>query len=693
MRKYLFILVLLVILVPADGVLAVTKEANPLLAPFPTPHRTPPFEEIKTEHFLPALKQAIAEGQAEIDRIVNNPAPANFANTIEPLARSGRSLSRITGILFWLNNTASTPELQAVIKDAVPLLTKYSNDIALNEKLFARVQRVYQNCDRRHLTAEQRTLLEQSYRQFVRSGANLPPAQKERYRQISNRLAELSVIFEQNVLADTNNYFLHITEQRDLQGLPATAISAAAEEAKARKLTGWVFTLQEPSYTAFIKYADNRALRAQLYKAYNSKGCRGNEHDNRPIIKELVNLRLEMARLLGYGNYAQYVLEERMAGTPTRVNDFQEKLYAALLPAAQEELTELQSFAKQLGAKEKLQPYDWAYYAEKLKQKKYALSEEELRPYFKLEDVRQRIFALAGKLYGLRFVQNKKIPVYHQDVTAYEVWDGNRFMGVLYLDLFAGKGKSGGAWCGSLVTQEKLRGVDIRPQVGIACNFTRPTSGTDALLTLGEVTTFLHEFGHALHNLLSDVTYAQLAGTNVYWDFVELPSQIMENWAYEPEFWGDKLPAYLLCKIKESRNFQQATRKVGQLRSGILDMAWHSITSPLDEAVEVFEQQANRQQPLLEPVPGTLLSTRFTHIFAGGYAAGYYSYLWAEVLAADAFQAFQTKGMQKTARAFRQHILSKGGTENPAVLYKNFRGREATLEALLEKLNISYKKY
>ena len=644
--KYLltfFILLLLSIVAPVDGAMALqSKEANnPLLSKYQTPHQTPPFDTIKTEHFIPAIKQAIAEGNAEIKSIVSNPAPATFDNTIEALERSGRSLSRIVGILFWLNNTESTSALQTVVREAAPLLTEYSNDIALNEKLFARVKDVCQRCNCK-LTTEQRTLLDNTYQQFARSGVNLQPQQKERYREITNRLSELSLSFEQNVLAETNDYQLHISDKKELQGLPNTAVAAAAEAAKAKELTGWVFTLQEPSFIAFIKYADNRELRAQLYKAYNSKGFRGNQKDNGKIIKEIANLRLELAKLLGYPTYAHYVLEERMAEKPAKVNDFQEKLYAALLPAAQEDLAELQRFAKQAGAKDELQPYDWAYYAEKLKKEKYAVSEEALRPYFKLENVQQGIFKLAGKLYGLKFVKNTQIPVYQADVTAYEVFDANqRFLGILYLDLFPRIGKSGGAWSAALVTQEKMKGLDIRPQVGVVCNFSRPTATSPSLLTLTEVTTFLHEFGHALHNLLSDVTYAQLAGTNVYWDFVELPSQFMENYAYEREFLdlfavhyqnGEKIPQKLMVKIKEMRSFHSASKKIGQLRSGMVDMAWHSITSPISEPVDVFENKATRHPALLKPVEGTLLSTRFTHIFSGGYAAGYYSYLWAEVL-------------------------------------------------------------
>ncbi len=700
--KYLltfFTLLFLSVVTLADEAMAVPfKETdNPLLTKYQTPHQTPPFTKIKTEHFIPAIQQAIAEGNLEIKSIVSNPAPATFANTIEELERSGRFLSRITGILFWLNNTESTPALQAVIKEATPLLTKYANDIALNEPLFARVKDVYQKCNRSKLTIEQRTLLDHTYQQFARSGVNLQPQQKKRYREITNRLSELSLSFEQNVLAETNAYQLHITDRKELQGLPDTAIAAAAEAAKAKKLTGWVFTLQEPSFIAFIKYADNRELRAQLYKAYNSKGFRGNQRDNGKIIKEIANLRLELAKLLGYPTFAQYVLEERMAEKPTVVNDFQEKLYTALLPAAQEDVVELQRFAKQAGLKDELQPYDWAYYAEKLKKEKYAVSEETLRPYFKLEHVQQGIFKLAGKLYGLTFVKNTQIPVYQTDVTAYEVFDANqRFLGILYLDLFPRVGKAGGAWSGALVTQEKMKGLDVQPQVGVACNFSRPTAASPALLTLTEVTTFLHEFGHALHNLLSDVTYAQLAGTNVEWDFVELPSQFMENYAYEREFLdlfavhyqsGKKIPQELLVKIKEMRSFHSAFGKLSQLRSGMVDMAWHNITSPVSEPVDVFENKANRHPPLLKPVEGTLLSTRFTHIFSGGYAAGYYSYLWAEVLEADAFKAFQEKGVcnKETAQAFRECILSKGGTERPTVLYKKFRGKEATLDALLEK--------
>ena len=674
---------------------------NPLLAPFKTPHQTPPFDQIKTEHFVPAITAAMEENRGEIENIVNNSATPNFENTIAALERSGRKLDRITGILFNLNHAETNAELQAVVRNIAPVLADFSNEVMLNEKLFNKVKYVYDNCDRKQLTVEQNTLLKETYQGFIKNGINLNEGQKEKYREVSRRLSELTLTFQENVLADKNNYYLHLKDLKDLSGLPDSAIALGAENAQARGLKGWVLTLDDSNYLPFMQYADNRELRATLYEAYHSRGFRGNENDNTQVVQQIVNLRLEMANLLGYPTFADYVLADRMAKTPVKVNDFQNKLLYAALPAAKSEVKEMQNFARQQGAGYDIQPYDWLYFENKLSNEKYAIQEEELRPYFKLENVQDGIFDLANRLYGLKLVANPKIPVYHPDVVAYEVFGtGNKFMGVLYLDFFPREGKSGGAWCTTYLAQEKYQGNDIRPQVSVVCNFTKPTTTAPSLLTIGEVSYFLHEFGHALHCLLSDVTYASLSGYNVYWDFAELPSQIMENWAYEKEFLntfavhyqsGEQIPAELLQKLTEAHNFNSAYLLVNQLRIGILDMTWHSITSPVAMPVQQFERQAVEQTNLLPHVEGVLTSTRFDHIFAGGYAAGYYGYNWADVLAADAYQVFKEKGVfnQDTAAAFREHILSKGGTEHPAVLYQNFRGKEAPIDALLEKLNIS----
>lgn len=674
---------------------------NPLLAPFKTPHQTPPFDQIKTEHFVPAVTVAMEENRGEIKNIVNNPATPNFENTIAALERSGRNLARITGILFNLNQAETNAELQTVVRDIAPVLADFSNEIMTDEKLFNKVKYVYDNCDRKQLTVEQNTLLKETYKGFIKHGIHLNEGQKEEYRKISRRLSELTLTFQENVMADKNSYYLHLKDLNDLSGLPDSAIALGAENAQARGLRGWVLTLDEPSYLSFMQYADNRELRAEMYKAYHSRGFRGNENDNSRLVQQIVNLRLEMANLLGYPTYAHYVLEDRMAETPVKVNDFQNKLLYTALPAAISEVKDMQSFAGQHGAGYEIQPYDWLYFENKLSNVKYAIQEEELRPYFKLENVQEGIFDLAGRLYGLKFVANPKIPVYHPDLVAYEVFGtGDKFIGVLYLDFFTREGKSGGAWCTAYSAQEKYNGNDIRPQVSVVFNFTKPTTTAPSLLTINEVSTFLHEFGHALHCLLSDVTYASLSGFNVYWDFAELPSQIMENYAYEKEFvttfavhyqTGEQIPDELLQKITKAHTFNSAFYLVSQLRNGILDMTWHSVTSPVAMPVQQFERQAVEQTNLLPIVEGVLTSTQFNHIFAGGYAAGYYGYKWADVLAADAYQVFKEKGVlnQDTAAAFREHILSKGGTEHPGVLYKNFRGQEAAIDALLEKLNIS----
>lgn len=699
----LSLILLLGLFIPAAHGLE-QQAGNPLLSPFETPHQTPPFDQIKTGHFAPAIKAAMEEARGEIESIVNNPAAPDFANTIEALERSGRKLDRITNILFNLNYAETNAELQTVARDISPLLSDFSNDIMLNEKLFDRVKYVYDNCERKQLAVEQNTLLEKTYKGFIKNGINLNEGQKEKYRDISRRLSELTLSFEENVLNDKNNYYLHIKDLKDLSGLPDSAIDPAAENAEARGLKGWVFTLDYPSYLSFMQYADNRELRAEMYKAYNSTGFRGNEYDNSQLLRQIANLRLEMANLLGYPSYAHYALEDSMAETPVKVNDFQNKLLYAALPAAKSEVKDMRNFAGRSGAGYEIQPYDWLYYEEKLRSEKYTIQEEELRPYFKLENVRDGIFDLAGRLYGLKFVANQKIPVYHPDVAVYEVFGaGNEFLGVLYLDYFFREGKSDGAWCTSYLTQEKYNGREIRPQVSVVYNFTKPAAAP-SLLTIGEVSDFLHEFGHALHSLLSDVTYSSLSGHNVYWDFVELPSQIMENWAFEKEFLntfathyqtGEQIPDELLQKITEARTFHSAFLLVNQLRYGMLDMAWHSITSPVTIPVQQFERQAVEQTTLLPAVEGVLTSTQFTHVFSGGYAAGYYGYNWADVLAADAYQLFKEKGVfdQATAAAFREHILSKGGTAHPAVLYQNFRGREAAIDALLDKLNIKYAGY
>jgi peptidyl-dipeptidase Dcp len=672
-------------------------DSNPLLSRFDTPYQTPPFDKIKHEHYKPALDSAISMARHEIDAIVNNPAEPTFENTIEALDRTGKLLADVSNILFNLNEAETDSVLQQIVIEASPVLTDFSNDINLNANLFNRVKAVWEKRNSLTLTAEQQMLLDKTYKGFVRNGANLNEADKEKYRAISRELSELTVKFNQNVLAETNRYKLHITNEADLAGLPQSLIDAAAYTAKQKGLDGWVITLDYPMYGPFMKYADNRELRKQLYMAYGSRCFKGNEYDNRKIALRIANLRLELANLLGYPNYATFVLENRMAETPERVNEFLNQLVEASLPAARDEVKEVEEFARQQGFKGKLERWDWSYFSEKLKNAKYSYNEEELKPYFQLEKVIDGVFLLANKLYGLTFSPNANIPVYHPDVKAYEVYDGTgRFMAVLYLDFFPREGKSGGAWMTSFRSQYHENGKDVRPLVSIVTNFTKPTDKQPSLLTFYEFSTFLHEFGHALHGMLSDCNYSSLSGTSVYRDFVELPSQIMENFAVEKEYLdlfavhyqtGEKIPQELVQKIIDSRNFQAGYFSLRQLGFGILDMAWHTITKPVSEDVDSFEKKVLNPLDVLPPVKGTNMSVTFGHIFEGGYAAGYYGYKWAEVLDADAFEVFKEKGIfnRAVAQSFRVNILSKGGTEHPMTLYKRFRGQEPTIDALLKR--------
>lgn len=672
-------------------------DKNPLLSKFDTPYQTPPFDKIKHEHYMPALDSAISVARREIDAIVNNTEEPTFENTIEALDRSGKLLADVSNILFNLNEAETDSVLQQIVIEASPKLTDFSNDINLNPELFKRVKAVWEKRDSLTLNVEQQMLLDKTYKGFVRNGANLSEADKEKYRAISRELSELTVKFNQNVLAETNSYKLHITNEADLAGLPQSLIDAAAYTAKQKGLEGWVITLDYPMYGPFMKYADNRELRKQLYMAYGNRCFKGNEYDNQKIAQRIANLRLELANLLGYPNFATFVLENRMAETPERVNQFLDQLVAASLPAAREEVKEVEEFARQQGFKGKLERWDWSYYSEKLKNAKYSYNEEELKPYFQLEKVIDGVFLLANKLYGLTFLPNGKIPVYHPDVKAYEVYDGSgRFMSVLYLDFFPREGKSGGAWMTSFRSQYRENGKDIRPIVSIVTNFTKPTDKQPSLLTFYEFSTFLHEFGHALHGMLTDCNYSSLSGTSVYRDFVELPSQIMENFAVEKEYLdlfavhyqtGEKIPQELVQKIIDSRNFQAGYFSLRQLGFGILDMAWHTITKPVTEDVDSFEKKVLNPLDVLPPVKGTNMSVTFGHIFEGGYAAGYYGYKWAEVLDADAFELFKEKGIfnREVAQSFRENILSRGGSEHPMTLYKRFRGQEPTIDALLKR--------
>lgn len=675
------------------------KTSNPFLSDYNTPHNTAPFDKIEVGHYLPAVEEGIKQGKAEVDAIVNNSEEATFENTIEALEQSGELLNKVTLVFYNMLSAETSDTLQKIAQQVSPMLTEFSNDINLNPELFKRVKAVYEKKDELDLTTEQNTLLENTYVGFVRRGANLSDEDKEKFRKISTELSKLTLQFGNNVLAETNAYELHLINEEDLSGLPEGEIEAAKGRAVAKgKEKGWVIDLTYPSYGPFMKYADNRELRKQLYMAYATKGNVNNENDNRDILKRIVELRLETAKLLGYNNYADYVLERRMAGSADAVYQLLEDLYAASMPVAEMELEELNKYAKSTGFKDReIKPWDFSYYAEKLKDEKYSISDEVLKPYFELSNVTEGVFGLATELYGIKFVENKDIPVYHEEVKAYEVFDENgEFLSVFYTDFHPRESKRGGAWMSNFKEQWKEGSKDSRPHVMIVMNFTKPTETKPSLLTFREVETFLHEFGHALHGMLAKGEYMSLSGTNVYRDFVELPSQIMENWAVEKEFLdrfavhyetGEKIPEDLVEKIKASNNYHAGYSSVRQLSFGFLDMAWHTVEEPVTDEVEVFEDKAWAKTQLFDNIPGSCMSTQFNHLFAGGYAAGYYGYKWAEVLDADAFSVFKEKGLfdKETATAFRKNILEMGGTEDPMELYVKFRGQKPTIDALLER--------
>ncbi len=589
----------------------------------------------------------------------------------------------------------ASEELQKIAYEIMPILTEYGNDVNLDPILFQRVNAVYKQKATLKLTPEQQMLLDKTYRGFVRSGANLNDGQKAAYRDLSNKLSDLSLRFKDNLLKETNAFTLDIINKDDLKGLPESVLAMAEMTAKSKGKTGWVFDLSAPSYGAFMKYSENRDLRKKMFIAYATRCFKGNDNDNSKNILQFAELRLQMANLLGYKTYADYVLEERMAKSADNVNNFLQKLLDASLPAARQEVKELQEYAKQKGLDGDLQRWDWSFYTQKLMNDKFQINDELLKPYFELEKVKKGVFTLANKLYGLNFKVNTKIPIYNPDVTVYEVTDQNgKFLAILYLDFFPRETKSSGAWMTVFREQYKLNGVDHRPLVQIVTNFTKPTADKPALLTFDEVNTFLHEFGHSLHGMLSDVTYSSLAGTSVYRDFVELPSQIMENFTVEKQFLdlfafhyqtNQPIPAELIKKIKDYNNFQAGYQSVRQLSFAITDMAWHSVTSPITISVNDFEKNAIAKTALMPEVEGANMSVAFSHIFDGGYAAGYYGYKWAEVLDADAFSVFQKNGIfnKATATSFRTNILSKGGTQDPMILYKKFRGQEPTIDALL----------
>ena len=671
-------------------------ENNPLLSQWNTPFGVPPFEEITVSHFLPAAEAAIAAARREIDTIVDNKQPPTFKNTIEALEHAGENIGKIASVLFNLNSAETSDELQKAAMEVSPMLTRYSNDVTLNGELFLKIAQLYKHREYTVYTGEQKMLLEKTYLNFLKGGAGLEEHRRERFREISTELATLSLKFEENVLAETNEYILHITDKAKLKGLPEGICEAAASEAATRDMKGWVFTLHAPSFVPFMQYSEVRELREQMFRAYSTRAFRNNDRDNRELVKRIASLRLEIAKLLGYADYASMALDERMAETPESVMKFLNRLLKASLPAANRDFSKIAGFAEEEGFKGELMRWDWAFWSERLKKRDLDIDDELLKPYFSLERVQAAVFDLATTLYGITFHPVEGVPVYHSDVKAWEVKDGNQHLALLYLDFHPRKGKSGGAWMTTFREQSVKSGSEIRPIVSLVMNFTKPTSTKPSLLTHNELTTLLHEFGHALHAILSKCTYESLSGTNVVRDFVELPSQIMENWAFEKEWldgWaehyktGEKIPELLLGKLKELSLFNEGYACLRQLSFGLLDMAWHTIRNEVTVGVDAFERNAMFATDLFPAVEGTNMSVSFGHLFSGGYAAGYYGYKWAEVLDADAFSLFHEKGIfdRETADAFRENILEKGGTEKAAELYKNFRGREPSIEPLLRR--------
>lgn len=670
---------------------------NPFFKNYNTPFETPPFNEIKTEHYEPAFDEGIKQLDSEVQEIADNSQPATFENTIVALERSGKLLNKVSSAFFNVLNAEADDEMMEISQRISPKLSESSNNIYLNEKLFERVKSVYEQKDQLNLSTEDARLLEETFESFSVRGANLNPEDKEKYRKLSTELSVLSLTFDQNALKDKNRYELLLAEEKDLAGLPESIREAAALRAKEKGKEGWLFNLTAPSYVPFMRYAASRSLRETMYREYMSVGNKGDEYDNKEIIRKIVNIRLDIARLMGYNTYAEYSLKHTMAKAPANVYQLLDQLLDAYKPVAVNEYNAVQGFA--MGMEQEnitVMPWDWSYYSEKLKDIRFDVNDEMTRPYFELNNVKKGVFGLATHLYGITFKENKEIPVYHPEVDAYEVYDEDgRFLSILYTDFHPRDGKQSGAWMNSVKEQyHEADGNDSRPQIIIVMNFSRPTETKPSLLTFDEVNTLLHEFGHALHGMFAKGKYASLSGTNVYRDFVELPSQIMENWLTEKEFLdqiavhyetGEKIPQELVRKLVDASNFNTGYQCCRQLSFGMLDMAWHTQTEPFEGDVVAFEKQAWAPAVIVPEVAGTFMSSSFGHIFSGGYSAGYYGYKWAEVLDADAFSVFKSTGIfnKETARSFRENILSKGGTEDPAILYKRFRGQEPTIDALL----------
>ena len=673
--------------------------SNPLLTKSTLPYGAPQFDKIKNQHYIPAFKQAIAEAKAEIDSIVNNPDEPTFENTIEALEYAGSTLNQVSHIFYNLLEANTNEEMQNIAEEISPLTTEFSMYVSLNESLFQRVKKIYNQKNNTNLNAEETRLLEKTYESFARNGANLSSKNKEIYSKYIEELSLLSLQFGKNVLAATNAFSLNLTDENDLIGLPDYVKEQAADAAKDKGLEGWLFNLTAPSYIPFMKFSERRDLREKMYRAYNTRAF-GGELDNSHIIKRIAELRILTAKLLGYTNYAEYKTERRMVKNPDAISDFLNKLLTPALPKAKQEVAELNIYAKANGFNEEnIMPWDFSFYAEQLRLEKYDLNDEQLKPYFQLEHCINAIFDLANRLYGLTFNELKDIPVYHQDVKVYDVKDRDgSHLALFYADFFPRESKRGGAWMTEFRGQRIYNNIDERPLISIVTNFTKPTADTPSLITHDEFTTLLHEFGHALHGILTKGKYESMTGTSVDHDFVELPSQIMENWCYEPEYLntfakhyqtGETIPSELIDKIVESKNYLSAYYHIRQLQFGILDMSWHTLTEIFESDPLTFEKNALSATNVLPSIPECIISTAFSHIFAGGYCAGYYSYKWAEVLAADGFSRFKENGIfnQEVASSFRE-LLEKGDSIDTAVLYRNFRGHDPEPEALLKQLGI-----
>lgn len=677
---------------------------NPFFQPYDTPFNVPPFDRIKNEHFKPAILEGIKKHEAEISLIANNTEAPTFENTILAMENAGELLSEVNRVFGNYNSANTNDGLQAIAKETAPVLSAHSDDIALNEKLFARVKTIWNKKESLNLNLEQAKLLENRYKYFVRSGANLSGADKDKLRKINAELSLTSLKYGQNILAETNKYELVISDKKDLSGLPNELIEAASADAKAKGKEGkWVFTLSNSSVMPFLQYSSNRELRKEIWNAYQTRANHDDDLDNKTNAIKLANLRGEKARLLGYKSHSDYVLEESMAKNPQNVNKLLNDLWKPALEMAKNEASDIQKMMDKEGIKEKVQPYDWRYYTEKIRKERFDLDEQELKPYFSLDNVTKGVFQVTEKLYGLKFKQLNNVPVYHEDVTAWEVTEANgRHVGILYMDFFPRASKRGGAWMTSYRNQSMVNGERKAPVISIVCNFTKSTADAPALFTFDEVTTYFHEFGHALHGLLSNVTYKSLAGTSVPRDFVELPSQIMENWAAEPEVLkmyakhyktGATIPDELIQKLQKAGTFDQGFATVEYLAASLLDMDYHSQTAPITLDAATFEKNSMKKIGLIDAIIPRYRSTYFQHIFSGGYSSGYYSYIWSGVLDTDAFEAFKTTDLfnPEKAKLFRENVLERGGTEDPMILYKRFRGAEPSVEPLLRKRGLDKK--